>query len=315
MSTAVLCEPGSGDYRHEARFYAGREAFVEATLPFLREAIDEGDPTLVVVSAGKIADLCDALGADSDRIFFADMADVGINPARIIPAWDQFIGDHAGKGRRLRGIGEPIWAERTPDQLVECARHEALLNAAFGDPAFWLLCPYDSLALPDEVLAEARRNHPLVDDGGGTRPSDRYPGVQALVDRFDEPLGEPAAHAHTLEFSERSLSGVRRVLSGWASEAGLNAERVADLVVAANEVATNSLRHGGGSGTLSVWPQNGSLLCEVRDRGRITNPMADRTRPDRSSGGGRGLWLANQLCELVQIRSDAAGMRLHVQLA
>jgi MEDS: MEthanogen/methylotroph, DcmR Sensory domain len=44
----------------------------------------------------------------------------------------------------LRGIGEPLFATRSADELVECQRHEALLNLAFQDaPGFWLLCPYD----------------------------------------------------------------------------------------------------------------------------------------------------------------------------
>ena len=32
-------------------------------------------------------------------------------------------------------------------------------------------------------------------------------------------------------------------------------------------------------------------------------PLAGRLRPPPTQEGGRGLWLANQLCDLVQIRS------------
>jgi anti-sigma regulatory factor (Ser/Thr protein kinase) len=317
MSTAELCEPEASEYRHEALFYSGRAAFVEATLPFLNEAITGEEPTLVVVSAAKIADLRQGLGAEADRIVFADMAEVGTNPARIIPAWESFLLTHGGPGRRLRGIGEPIWSERTPAELVECERHEALLNAAFGDPAFWLLCPYDTDSLSDEVLNEAQRNHPFVTQGGRSRPSAHYPGIHALVERFDEPLSDPAEGARALEFTQRTLPAVRRAVSAWAGEAGLIGGRASDLVMAANEIATNSLRYGGGRGTLLVWRHHESVLCEVRDGGRITNPMVDRVRPDQLSSGGRGLWLANQLCDLVQIRSGGAGtvVRLHMRLA
>ena len=40
----------------------------------------------------------------------------------------------------------------------------------------------------------------------------------------------------------------------------------------------------------------------------------NRLRPDISQEGGRGLWLANQLCDLVKIRSGERGtvVRLHV---
>jgi anti-sigma regulatory factor (Ser/Thr protein kinase) len=79
--------------------------------------------------------------------------------------------------------------------------------------------------------------------------------------------------------------------------------RATDLVLAVNELLTNSVRHGGGSGVLRIWQDDHTLVCEVRDRGRITDPLADRRRPDPGRTGGRGLWVANQLCDLVQLRS------------
>jgi hypothetical protein len=150
-------------FRHEALLYAGEDGFIEATLPWIRDAVAAGEPILVVVSAARIARLREELGSEAERVTFADMADVGTNPARIIPAWRAFVDTHAGQGRRLRGIGEPIWAQRSPDELVECQRHEALLNLAFaGAEAFWLLCPYDVDALDSDVIEKAHRSHPTV---------------------------------------------------------------------------------------------------------------------------------------------------------
>jgi anti-sigma regulatory factor (Ser/Thr protein kinase) len=82
---------------------------------------------------------------------------------------------------------------------------------------------------------------------------------------------------------------------------------VADLVLAADEIATNSLRHGGGLGTAGVWTEGDEVVCEIRDRGRMHEPLAGRRRPSVEGSGGRGLWLANQLCELVQIRATDTG--------
>ena len=61
------------------------------------------------------------------------MAEIGANPACIIPAWRDFVDECAEAGRAIRGIGEPIWADRSPAELVECQRHESLLNLAFAD--------------------------------------------------------------------------------------------------------------------------------------------------------------------------------------
>ena len=79
------------------------------------------------------------------------------------------------------------------------------------------------------------------------------------------------------------------------------------------EVATNSIRHGSGGGTLRLWRQEDALVCEVTDPGHITDPLVGRRTPSPATQGGRGLWLANQLCDLIQVRSTPAGttIRLH----
>jgi hypothetical protein len=115
-------------FRHEALLYAREEGFLAATLPFIRAAIAGREPILVVVSAAKIDRLRRELGDDAAAVAFEDMAGVGTNPARIIPAWREFVDAHRAPGRRLRGIGEPVWAGRSACELAECQRHECLLK-------------------------------------------------------------------------------------------------------------------------------------------------------------------------------------------
>ena len=64
-----------------------------------------------------------------------------------------------------------------------------------------------------------------------------------------------------------------------------------------------------------MWQEDSSLVCEVRDKGRFDKPLADRERPASSASAPRGLWLANQLCDLVQIRTlpDGTVVRLHMR--
>jgi anti-sigma regulatory factor (Ser/Thr protein kinase) len=109
---------------------------------------------------------------------------------------------------------------------------------------------------------------------------------------------------------------MRAWLGAWAGEAQLSADRTQQLVLAVNELASNSLCHGGGRGTLQAWREDGVLTCEVTDDGRIEQPLAGRINPAPSQSDGRGLWLVNQLCDLVQIRSSAAGtsVRVHMSL-
>jgi anti-sigma regulatory factor (Ser/Thr protein kinase) len=305
------------DFRHEALIYAGPADFLAGTVPFIRGGLAASEPVLVVESAAKIAMLRAELGRDAELVHFANMAGVGANPARIIPAWRDFVQQYGGPGRRLRGIGEPIWRERGPVELIECQRHESLLNTAFatGDP-WWLLCPYDTAALDPAVIDEARRSHPYVTDGETFRRSNDYRGLDASGAPFDDPLPEPAPRADELAFQAGDLVAVRGLVHRHAEGAGLDSSKAADLVLAVNEVATNSLLHGGGKGTLRVWRDSSALTCEVRDSGRLHTALVDRERPTPDASGPRGLWLANQLCDLVQIRTFATGtaVRLHMWL-
>jgi anti-sigma regulatory factor (Ser/Thr protein kinase) len=301
-------------FHHEAVFYAGDEEYLAGLLPDLRAAIDVGGAILVAVGDDKVELLRGALGADADRVRFTDMERLGRNPACIIPAWREFMAT-AGSGPRL-GIGEPAWPGRTEAELVECRRHESLLNLAFDDGGPWrLLCPYDVRALPADVLADARHNHRHVSRDGVSVPCDDYLETTTVL-AWDGPLPSPAVEPAEMLFTREDLTLVRMFVGERAASEGVGPERRSDLVLAVNELATNSMRHGGGRGLLSVWRENGTLLCEVHDRGRITDPLAGRELPPDLRGGGRGLWLVNHLCDLVQVRSSEAGnvIRLHMSV-
>jgi anti-sigma regulatory factor (Ser/Thr protein kinase) len=88
--------------------------------------------------------------------------------------------------------------------------------------------------------------------------------------------------------------------------------RVADAVFAVNEVVTNSLCHGGGAGLLYAWEVPGAAVFEIRDEGRIADPMIGRARPDNLQPSGRGLWMVNELCDLVQMRSGEWGSSVRI---
>ena len=309
-------DPGAG-FRHEALLYSGLEEFVPTTAAFIRDAVQADEPILVVVDAEKIQLLRDDLGDDAHRVDFADMRDVGHNPARIIPAWYDFHAERALGGRYIRGIGEPISAQRSPEALVECQRHESLLNLAFANASdWWLLCPYDMQALGTDVIEEALHSHPHVLKDGDHRPSDSYRDLSAISRPFDLPLPEPRAEVHEMLFDVRSLDEVRSLVTRSASTYGLDRTRTEDLVLSVNELATNSLRYGGGRGVLRVWREGETMLCEVRDDGVIDSPLVGRRRPTTGQEGGFGMWLVHQLCDLVQLRSfpDGSVARLHMQI-
>ena len=292
-------------FRHEALLYEGLDGFVDAIAGFLRDGQEHDEPALVVVDAQKIELLREALG-DTTYVTFADMAQVGSNPARIIPAWRDFVAHHASSGHPFRGVGEPIWAGRSPTELVECQRHESLLNVAFdGGPSWWLVCPYDIGSLDAVVLEEAARSHPFVSDHGSQRASGTYHGDYG--DAFLGDLPEPPVFSTELEFGAGPLAAVRDFVLQRCRSMHLDEARAADLMVVVSELASNSVRHGGGGGTVRLWEDDGALVCEVRDQGHVTDPLVGRVRPTVDRRDGRGLWLVHQLCDLVQIRSGDHG--------
>ena len=310
MSTVTITQTprveALGGYRHEAFLYSGRAEFVSGTMSFIREAVSAGDPVLVVLSREKVDLLRRELGAEAGNVSFADMARVGGNPARIIAVWQAFVAAHAG-ARQLWGIGEPVHPGRSPTELAECQLHEALLNVAFDAATpFWLLCPYDLEALADDVIDEARRTHPFVARGGQRQGGGSFRSID-LADPFDRPVPPRPADAAAMSFQAGRLRRVRAFVAAQAAHAGLDAESAAAMALAVTEIATNSVRYGGGQGELRAWVQDGSLVCEVSDRGHITSPLVGRVRPVLDGQGGAGLWVANQLCDLVQIFSSPGG--------
>ena len=239
-------------FSHEALLYVGPEDLIAQSVPFVREGVLAGEAVMVVLAAATNGRLADALGEHAEAVTFVDMGELGRNPARIIPAWRDFL--TANEGRRVRGIGEPVHAGRGPDELVECQLHEALLNVAFHDtPGFRLLCPYDTESLPDAVVHEGRSSHPAVYTPEGPESSREYRGLDAVAAPFDTPLAAPTSAAAVLSFDRGSYRDVRALVVDVARQAGLTLARIDDLVLAVHELAANSVRHGGGRGVLRAW--------------------------------------------------------------
>jgi anti-sigma regulatory factor (Ser/Thr protein kinase) len=166
------------------------------------------------------------------------------------------------------------------------------------------------------VLAAAEQSHPHLSRDGGHEHSRSYIDPKIGAAPFTGDLPEPAAEPRVIAFVGGELSSLRRFAGDCAMEAGLAEGRRFDFVLAANEVAVNSVRYGGGHGVMRVWREEDEVLCEVCDEGWIDRPLAGRERPAPDQAAGRGLWVANQLCDLVQIRSGEQGttVRLHMDV-
>ena len=114
----------------------------------------------------------------------------------------------------------------------------------------------------------------------------------------------------------RTSSSCASSSCSWATKEALAPEPAEELVLAVHEVATNSVRHGGGVGMLRLWRTSDTLVCEVQDAGHIRDPLTARRRPGGEARESRGLWIADQICDLVEIASSPRGsqVRIHKRL-
>ena len=109
------------------------------------------------------------------------------------------------------------------------------------------------------------------------------------------------------------VADVRMIVTRHAADAAIDSGRTQDLAAAVTELATNSVRYGGGHGTLRTWREADALVCEVADQGQIKDPLVGRRMPPLTAEGGRGVWLVNQLADLVQLRSTSEGTTVRIR--
>ncbi|ADB34004.1 putative anti-sigma regulatory factor, serine/threonine protein kinase [Kribbella flavida DSM 17836] len=287
-------------FRHDAFVYTDDDDFVRQAVTYVHDGLAAGETVVAVLPEVRNSLLRKELDGVADQVVFLDMTQLGRNPARIIPLWRTLL-DQA-PDIPLRGLGEPAYPGRTPSELAEAALHELLLDVAFEHTSpFHLRCPYSaSLPIrPAEVHVSAAG-----------------PARTAAERVFRTPLAAVPAQARQREFGRDDLTEVRYEVNTAAKELGMPAGRIEDIELALHEICTNSVRFGGGQGRLSWWTADGNLVCDVADGGRIDDLLVGRVLPPADGLGGRGVWLAHQLCDLVQIRSGDTGtqVRLHTRL-
>ncbi|SEH02523.1 Anti-sigma regulatory factor (Ser/Thr protein kinase) [Nonomuraea solani] len=295
---------------HPALFYRGDRHYTAATTAFIRAGLAAGEPVAVAVPARNLALIEKELGADAGDVLLLDMGKAGRNPGRIIPAVLRDFADRHPGGGHVRIIGEPIWPDRTATEYPACAQHEALINLSFAGQAVTILCPYDVENLTSEVVLEAARTHPVLQDDSGEWASDDY-APELVIDGHNRALDEPAEFT-SVRFDNTNLSAARGLAAREAAAMGFDHDRIDDIRLAVAELGANSLDHGGGSGTVRVWRADGLLVCEVTDKGHITDPLAGRRPVDPREAGSRGLLIVNLLSDLVRVHTRPGGTTIRI---
>jgi anti-sigma regulatory factor (Ser/Thr protein kinase) len=122
------------------------------------------------------------------------------------------------------------------------------------------------------------------------------------------------ARSYPVELS--SLAGLRAAAAVEGRRYGLAGRPLNDLVLVANELATNAVRHGGGTGWMWLWCRDGCVYCQVSDHGDgMRDPIHAGERASSTNAlTGRGLWLVRQMSDRLDIDSSNGGTTVTVAI-
>jgi anti-sigma regulatory factor (Ser/Thr protein kinase) len=298
---------------HGALFYRTQQEYLDCLLPFIFGALAADQAVLVAVPEPNLAVLAEALGGSAANVVMTDMVDVGRNPGRLLgELLSNFVEKH--RDEPVRVIGEPVWPSRSELEYPACVQHEALLNRAFTGWDVTVVCPYHISQLDPEVIADARRTHPVLWQNGVFEHENAAYAPDAMLARYNQPLSSDSTAVRYTARRLGDLAGARSFAGAYAEWFGLSANQAADLQLIASELATASLTQAGATCRLALWRQDGHVVCEARDDGCLDDPLAGR-RPYASEGErGRGLYVVNAVADLVRTHTTADETTIHAYL-
>ncbi|WP_233427791.1 sensor histidine kinase [Actinokineospora spheciospongiae] len=296
---------------HTALFYRDHDEYLDCVAAFVREGVLGGESVTVAVPAPNLGPLRDRCADDGvgERVRWLDIADVGGNPGRLVPAVLHPV-LHLG----ARVVTEVVWPGRAPMAYPSCVRYEALTNSLLDGRAVRVLCPYDARRLHPRELADALATHPGVLEHGARRPSPGY-APQVALETYNQPFPDTTETAVELEVDSGRLANARGLAGERARAVGLDEEQAGDVALVVTELLTNSVEHGGGAAVLRLWADAGGLVCEVRDRGRLVDQLAGLRPAPHDQPNGRGLLLVNTLADLVAVHTGAGGTTIRAHFA
>ena len=307
---------GRGSHTHDALFHESPEQLAAVAAPFLLHGLEDGDAAVVAAGAATSALLREAVD-DDPRVHVLERHDLyrDRTPAAII-TFRKLAEQYASDGiRQVRVVGEMDFG-RTEREWVEWQRYEAVVNEALAGWPLWGLCLYDTRRLPEPVLDSGRRTHRnlVTSDGRQANPHFVEPAdyLRALPVPA-EPLEATLPRLAVTDVSD--FVALRHAVA--ADLAALHGRRdaVEDFLLAVDEMTSNAARHGGPPVSLRLWSAADRVVCVIHDSGGgLDDPFAGYgpAHGEDLSRGGMGLWLARQMCDHVDIVTDADGVTVRL---
>jgi anti-sigma regulatory factor (Ser/Thr protein kinase) len=296
--------------RHNAFVYEAQDEYVSRSVAFLREGLAAGEGAIVASTRDGIAAMREALGSEAAHVTFVDDSAAYIRPARTLASYHKVYAEQLRKTASLRAVAD-VQCGPNRDEWDLWIGYEAVFNRSFAHLPVWVLCSYNVNALPDPVVDGVWRTHPEVvaDDRWST--SDRYEDPDRLL-RAITPEPMPLPDLRQLAFG-RDVEQFRERLAREMVAEKVPEAKVLDMLLAATEIATNAIEHGGGVEEVRLGRVEGRFVCEIVDRGSgFDDPGAGYLAP--REGLGSGLWVARQLTWQIDFFESQRGFTARIWL-
>ena len=299
---------------HTAVAPRSTDELVALLVPYMRAALETGAPVHVSLHAERLEALRDALGPASAGVRWTDSATWHPSPPGRLRAFEELVtaGRHAG-GLPGRFVCEcASCADDPPELLAEWLRVDAVLNDVLAGTGIDVVCVYHAPTLPAPVIGEALRSHPHV---GLHPPVPRAgaPAPRAFLARL-QPTALPVPEDARRIAGLLDPGDVREFLRGELARRHTPPAAVEELLLVATELVTNSRQAGASWIALACWWNAHGIVVQVDDDGSGTIDLgAGYLRPPLDALGGRGLWIARQLTDVVEIapRAEGTAVRAH----
>ena len=305
----------AGPFRHWACIYHDDRQLLETAVPFLAAGLAAGEPVLAVTTRANLELIGAALGERAGDVDYAESVFFGRRPPQRVAAFNRYWTRHAAAGRGVRILAEPAWAGRPAREVAAWTRMESALNVALAAARIAMICPYDTRTLGPDIVADAFRTHPAQITGEELSPSGDFADPGEFARSCDTgPLAQPPAGAAAFGF-DGDLRGLRRFIADRADAYGVTGDRAEMLVLAVSEVGAYLKNQGPGTAAVRAWEQPGAVVCDFRQPGdNVSDPLLGLRPAGLEPGAGDGLWLANQICDWMEVRSGAEGCAIQLQV-
>ena len=295
----------TGPFVHQAVIYDTPQTLAGIVGPVVQAALDRGESPIVVLDPVN-ADALRSSMTDGPRLEVAEPGDVYTRPWRTFASYVETVLGLADAGDPVLVVGEPPYATCDADDAAEWLRVESALNVALEAVDGLMICPYRRATAGDVVMDEMVRVHPELRELDDICVSAEYVDPMAYLDEARAAiLPELGPPDWEMRFDSTDLGEVRLAVRVDVELAGLDATRVPEFAVAVNEIAANSVKHGGGHGTLRLWTHGRDIVCEVEDTGTLGRSPLGMLPPDPTEPTGRGLWIARQFSDSLSVVANA----------